>query len=154
MVTSQPCAGSSRASARATWDDPPRGKNIKALTTRTKRLYPNLLPGCERDDSRHRPAAREDDPVLFARGVAQPPAAHQRRRSAAIEVERDVRAERGQRRGELAQREAGLVVGAPVAGDGEHPPVGRQRQRGARVAAGGDVGVELALARREALVVA
>ena len=64
------------------------------------------------------------------------------------------RAERDQRLGQLAHREAGLVVGAAVAGDGEQPVAPRDAERGARVAAVGDVGVELAPAGREALGVA
>src|SRR3954468_17138063 len=39
MVTSQPYAGSAAASARATWADPPRGKNMRPLSARTPRLY-------------------------------------------------------------------------------------------------------------------
>ena len=90
----------------------------------------------------------------LARLVAQPPAADERGRAAAVEVQRLDGAERDERLGQLAQREAGLVVGPAVAGDGEQPPVAREPERGARVAPGGDVGVELAGARREALRVA
>src|SRR5262245_65801030 len=88
IVTAHPCAGNSRASARATWADPPRGKNMRALTTCTPPLYPKLLPRRERDRGRDRAAAREHDPVVLARDVAQAPAADERRRAATVEVER------------------------------------------------------------------
>ena len=42
-VTSQPCAGSSRASARATCAEPPRGKNMRAESTRTHLLYAEVV---------------------------------------------------------------------------------------------------------------
>ena len=123
-VTSQPCAGSSRASARATCAEPPRGKNMRAESTRTLLLYPKWLSRRERDHGRDRPPAGQHDAVILARDVAQPPGADQRGRAAAVEVERRAGAERDERLGELGQRETGLVVGAPVAGDGQQPPVG------------------------------
>ena len=60
------------------------------------------------------------------------------------------RAEVGERLGQLVEREARLVVGAAVAGDREEPVAG-DRERGARVAPVGDVGVELVGGGAEAL---
>ena len=77
----------------------------------------------ERDHGRDRAPAGQHDAVVLARDVAQPPGAHERGRAPAVEVERRARAEGDERLGELGQREPGLVVGAPVAGDGEQPPV-------------------------------
>ena len=58
--------------------------------------------------------------------------------------------ERDHQRRELLEREARVVARAAVAGDREQLPVG-QPERGPRVAAVGDVGVELGLAGAEAL---
>jgi hypothetical protein len=117
-------------------------------------LYSVWLARHEGDHGRDRAPARELDAVVLARDVAQPPRAHQGGGAAAVEVERRVRAEGDEGLGQLRQREAGLVVGAPVARDGQQPPARREPDRGPRVAPGRDVGVELAVPRREALDVA
>ena len=83
-----------------------------------------------------------------ARPVAQPAAAHQRGRAAAVEVERVSRAERRQQRGELLERQPRVVARAPVDRDREQPAVG-DAQRRARVAAVGYVRVELAAPARK-----
>jgi hypothetical protein len=92
--------------------------------------------------------------VRLAGRVAQPAVADERGRAAAVEVERLGRAEGDERLGELLQGEAGVVVAAAVGGDGEQAAAARDRECRARVAAGGDVGVELPGAGGEALGVA
>ena len=86
-----------------------------------------------------------------ARAVAQAAAADQRGRAAAVEVQRrrapSARSARPALRASCRRRGA-----AAVAGDREQPAVG-EAERGARVAAVGDVGVELGLAGAEALAI-
>jgi len=82
--------------------------------------------------------------------VAQAPAAHERGRPSAVEVDRGVGTEVDQEIGELGEGQAGVFVAAAVDGDREHALTGK-RQGGTGIAAGGDVGVELARAGREAL---
>ena len=78
---------------------------------------------------------------------------HERGRAAAVEVDRALGAELDHHLGQLEHREPGVDAGAaPVAGDGDHV-AGADPQRRARMAAVGDVGVELPRAAREALAV-
>ena len=63
------------------------------------------------------------------------------------------RAERDQHLGELLERQPGLGARAAVAHDGEQDAVAADPERGARMALGGDVGVELPGAGAEALEV-
>ena len=82
--------------------------------------------------------------------VAQPPSGDQRGRAAAVQVDRGVAAEAHEHARELLERQARLALGAAVAGDRDQA-AGREAKRRSRVAAVGDVGVELRLAGREAL---
>ena len=61
-VTSQPCAGSSRASARATCAEPPRGKNMRALTRRTPHVYSTERSASAVEDRRAGAGARPPPP--------------------------------------------------------------------------------------------
>src|SRR5688500_11368809 len=109
MWTSHPWRGRARASERATWAEPPRGKNMRALRTRRWDTPPMLSPSRERECGRDPPAAGEHDAVAFPWDVHEVAAADQRGGAAAVEVERVDGAEVGQRLGQLRQREAGLV---------------------------------------------
>ena len=86
------------------------------------------------------------------RPVAQPAPGHQRRRATAVQVQSRLAPERRHQRGQLFQRQPRVMARAPVARDGEDTPR-RQPQSRPRVAAVGDVGVELRLAGAEALAV-
>ena len=101
-----------------------------------------------------RPALEQLDPVILARPVDEPPVADERRRAAAVEVQRAARAEPD------AARRASSPSVSPASSSWRPSQatasrwVGGERERAARVAAVGDVGVELVRARGEALVVA
>ncbi len=73
---------------------------------------------------RDRPAARLRALPVAARAVAQPAAGDQRRRAAAVEVDRGLAPSRPSAR-ELLEREAGVVARAAVAGDRDDPPGAR-----------------------------
>src|SRR3954468_13332217 len=85
-VTSQPASGRKRARLRTTCEEPPRGKNMSAITTR-----PDGMPlALEDERARDRPAAQQRDAVVVARPVLQLPAGQERRRRAACQVDRTV----------------------------------------------------------------
>ncbi len=85
--------------------------------------------------------------------VEQVPAVHQRRRAAAVEVDRLVGAERDHQPGELGEREPSVHArAAPVAADREKLVL-VHAERAARVPADRDVGVELLRVVGEALAV-
>src|SRR5690349_18969715 len=86
--------------------------------------------------------------------VEQVPAVDERRGAATVEVDRVTSTEGHEQPGELVEEQAGVHARAPpVAADREQLAVAHA-ERAARVALGGDVGVELPGAGREALVVA
>ena len=104
----------------------------------------------EQQRRRDRAAARLRRLPIPERLVAQPPAADERRRAAAVQIDRGVAAEAHEHARELLERQARLALRAAVARDRDQA-AGREAQRRPRVAAVGDVGVELRLAGREAL---
>src|SRR5215212_5878719 len=91
-VTSQPAPGRKRARLRTTCDEPPRGKNMSAITTRGLAMR-RLKLALEDDRAGDRPAAEQRDAVVVARPVAQYAARDERRRGAAAEVDRAVGAQ-------------------------------------------------------------
>ena len=113
----------------------PRGSPQRQarLPTRPKRL--------EDERGRDRAAAALGDALVGVGAVAEPASGDQRGGAASVEVDRAVR-EVDEDGGEFLEREARVGAGAAVAGDREELAV-RERERGARVAGGGDVGVEL-----------
>jgi hypothetical protein len=70
-------------------------------------------------------------------------------RAAAVEADRVMGAEAGDQVGELGEGEAGVDAGAAAVADERGQVLVGDGERGARVAAGGDVGVELVGASAE-----
>src|SRR4051794_16557287 len=68
--TSHPAAGGERGGLRTTCDEPPRGKNMSAMTTRGRAMR-WLKLAVEHDRAGDRPAAEQRDPVLVTRPVVQ-----------------------------------------------------------------------------------
>src|SRR3954452_23873001 len=151
-VTSQPASGRKWARLRTTCEEPPRGKNMSAITTRLRAMG-RLKLALEDDRAGDGPSAEQRNAVRVARAVVQPAARDERRRSAAREVDGGLPAHVGHQPGELAERQAGVANRATV-GDHGDETIARDAERRARVAAVGDVAVELRGAGGEALRVA
>src|SRR3954449_207385 len=77
IVTSQPASGRKRARLRTTCEEPPRGKNMSAITTRGLGMR-RLKLALEHDRAADRPAAEQRDAVLVARAVVQGAARYER----------------------------------------------------------------------------
>ena len=90
--------------------------------------------------------------MRLPRTVTQLPVMHQRRRPAAVKVQRIDRAQPDQRRRELGQGHPRLVIGPAVTGDQQQPVVGH-RERGAGMSSAGDIRIELSRPGREALCI-
>src|SRR3954449_9259122 len=75
IVTSQPASGRKRARLRTTCDEPPRGKNMSAITTRGMR---RVTLAVEHDCAGDRPAAQHRDAVVVAGAVVQRTAGDER----------------------------------------------------------------------------
>src|SRR5436305_13659964 len=93
-VTSQPVSGRKRARLRTTCEEPPRGKNMSAITTRRRAIGPVKL-ATEDDGAGDGPPAEHRDAVRVARAVVQTAAGHERGRGATGEVDRCLRAQIG-----------------------------------------------------------
>ena len=103
----------------------------------------------ERGD--HRARLRRGLVDVRVRAVEEVAAVHERRGPAAVEVDRVAGAERDQQPGELRHVQARVDARATAVAAHRQQLVLAHAQRGARVAADGDVGVELRGAGREAL---
>src|SRR3954454_4235174 len=77
IVTSQPASGKKRARLRTTCEEPPRGKNMSAITTRGLAMTRSKL-ALENDRTGDRPAAQQRDAVVVARPVVQRAAGDER----------------------------------------------------------------------------
>src|SRR3954469_17299683 len=83
-VTSQPASGRKRARLRTTCDEPPRGKNISAITTRGLAMRRRKL-AAEDDRAGDRPSAEQRHAVGVARAVVQRATGYERHRRASAE---------------------------------------------------------------------
>src|SRR5215211_6266152 len=134
------------ASPRATCAEPPRGENMIAETTRRamasrlsllaagipRRPAALRLPGLDDQRGHDRPTVEQVEAMFLAGTVAEATVVHQRRRAAAVEVNRLRGAARDQRIGELGERHAGVPARTAVASDREQP-VTREREGRPRV---------------------
>src|SRR4051794_16623224 len=125
-VTSQPASGRKRARLRTTCEEPPRGKNMSAITTRGLAMRAKLA--LEHERARDRAAAQQRDAVVVARPVVKTAAGDQRSRRAAGEVDRALGAQVGHELGQFREGEARVADGAAVAHHGE-PAVARDAER-------------------------
>src|SRR4051812_19637534 len=151
-VTSQPASGRNRARLRTTCDEPPRGKNMSAMTTRGLAMR-RLKLAVEDDRTRDRSPAQQRNAVVVARAVVQAAARDERRGGAAAEVDRALGAKVGHQLSELTERQPGVADRASVADDREETVAG-DPECSARMAAGADVAIELRGAGGEPLRVA
>src|SRR5436305_15285729 len=69
-VTAQPASGRKRARLRTTCEEPPRGKNMSAMTTRGRAIWPRKL-ALEDERADHRRAPDQRKPVGVARPVVK-----------------------------------------------------------------------------------
>src|SRR5205807_6050819 len=87
-----------------------------------RRLGPRSVERLEHQCGGDRPAPREHEAVVLARPVLKLAVADERRRAAAVEVDRARRAQLHEHVGQLRECEPGLVRGAAVAYDGDQAP--------------------------------
>src|SRR4051794_14914027 len=125
---------------------------MSAITTRG-RAMPRVKLATEDDRADDRASAQERDAVGVARPVVKRAAGDERSGGAAAEVDRALGPKVGHELGQFAERQAGVADRAPVRDDREQA-IAADADRRTRMAAGGDVAVELRAAGREALRIA
>src|SRR5690349_3325393 len=149
IVTSHPASGRKRARLRVTCEEPPRGKNMSAITTRGLAMRRVKL-ATEDDRAGHGAPTEQRQAVLVARAVVQRAARHERCRCSAAEIDRRLGAQVGHQLRQFGQRHAGVADRTAIADDREEAIAG-DAERGAWMPPGCDVVVELAGPGAEAL---